>query len=147
VSTPQQAERIDAAIKARAEELRKTLDQVAAEAGITKQTLRAIRRGENRPFYKTANGIEDSLRWERGGLYALLDGGEPTALPDEPPASGEPVPVLIDPFEVQIRGLDHLTEDEQNEIIAEMRAEKARKLREARERGQDTQEHKGLNSA
>lgn len=146
MSTPQQAERIDAAIKARAKELWKTLDQVAAEAGVTKQTLRAIRRGENRPFYKTANGIEDSLRWERGGLYTLLDGGNPTPLPDEPPASGEPpTPLLIDPFELQIAALDHLSKAEQDEIIAEMRAEKARKLKEARERDQEG--HRGLNSA
>lgn len=146
MSTPQQAERIDAAIKARANELWKTLDQVATEAGIKKQTLYAIRRGENRPFFSTAAGIEDSLRWERGSLYTLLDGGNPIPLPEEPPASGEPsTPILVDPFEIQIRALDHLSREEQDEIIADMRSKKDRKLKEARERGQEG--HRGLNSA
>lgn len=66
-------------------ELGLTWDQVAERAGVSPETLR---RNANRPDRMrtiTRKGIERALMWESGSVDAILDGGEPTPLPEEPP--------------------------------------------------------------
>jgi transcriptional regulator with XRE-family HTH domain len=62
----------------RRRDLRLTWDEVAARAGIHRETLRQIRigKGDIRPL--SATGIEDALQWEHGSIDGILEGGEPT---------------------------------------------------------------------
>jgi ribosomal protein L30/L7E len=52
--------------------------RIAADAGITVETLRALRRGANEPSNLTKSGIERALQWGRGSVDKVLAGGEPT---------------------------------------------------------------------
>lgn len=83
--------RLDAAMKDRRETLRTTWANVASEAGITVETLRAIRRGHNKPSLLTKRGIEGALLWEPGSIDRIFEGGEPTPLRQDAPAPPEPV--------------------------------------------------------
>lgn len=62
----------------RRRDLRLKWDEVAARAGIHRETLRQIRigKGDIRPL--SATGIEDALQWEHGSIDRILEGGEPT---------------------------------------------------------------------
>ena len=61
----------------RRRDLRLKWDEVAARAGIHRETLRQIRigKGDIRPL--SATGIEDALQWEHGSIDRILNGGEP----------------------------------------------------------------------
>jgi len=73
-------ERLAQAMNERRLELTPRLNwrQVATAAGISYEALRAIRRGDYRPSENTAAALDDALRWERGSVEAILDGGTPT---------------------------------------------------------------------
>jgi hypothetical protein len=64
----------------RRRDLRLTWDEVAAHAGIHRETLRQIRigSGDIRPL--SAAGIENALEWERGSIDAILEGRDPTTI-------------------------------------------------------------------
>jgi transcriptional regulator with XRE-family HTH domain len=53
--------------------------EVAAEAGITQETLRAIRRGANDPSTLTKRGIERALEWSPGSVDRVFAGDDPGA--------------------------------------------------------------------
>jgi transcriptional regulator with XRE-family HTH domain len=73
----------------RRRELGLTLKQAAAACGLTVETLRAVRYGENVPQGLTRAAIEKGLRWEQGSVGRFLeDGTQPGKLPVAPP--GEP---------------------------------------------------------
>jgi|SRR5690606_7104785 len=76
--TPTPHERLAQAIEARRGELGLSLREVAERAGITGETLRAVRRGSNEPSQLTKRGIERALRWAPGSVDAILAGGDPT---------------------------------------------------------------------
>ncbi|WP_395109844.1 helix-turn-helix domain-containing protein [Actinomadura sp. SCN-SB] len=75
--TPKPHERLAAAIEDRRGELGLSLREVAELAGITGETLRAVRKGSNDPSPLTKRGIERALRWKAGSVEAILEGGEP----------------------------------------------------------------------
>lgn len=75
-------ERLSQAMNDRRLELRLQWKQLAAGAGISPESLGAIRRGDYRPSELTARGIEETLRWRHGSVYEVLD--------DD---SAEPVPL------------------------------------------------------
>lgn len=77
-STPRQA--LAQHMDARRSALRKRWADVAADAGLTTEGLRSIRKDEQeiRPLSK--RGIEDALRWAPGSIDAILAGREPTVL-------------------------------------------------------------------
>lgn len=81
-------ERLDAAMDARRLDLGLTWQEVAQAASISPATLRAMRAGTNMPSALTRRRLEDALRWERGSIQAILDGGDPT--PVDAPANPAP---------------------------------------------------------
>ncbi|WP_267898993.1 helix-turn-helix domain-containing protein [Thermomonospora amylolytica] len=61
--------------------------EVADQAGITREGLRRIRRGTGKMRAKTMRGIERALRWKPGSIDAILAWGDPNPEPEpEPPA-------------------------------------------------------------
>jgi hypothetical protein len=79
-----------------------TQEEVSAAGGPSTATLRVIERGRQ-SRYKPANlrRLESALRWERGSVRAVLDGGEPVPVagptapqapagPPQPPAGASP---------------------------------------------------------
>lgn len=73
----------------RRRELRLTWDEVAAHAGIHRETLRQIRTGSGNIRPLSATGIEGALHWAPGSIDAIISGGEPTPT-DDKPEEGEP---------------------------------------------------------
>ncbi|GAA3222964.1 helix-turn-helix transcriptional regulator [Actinocorallia longicatena] len=73
-------ERLDQAMEARRLDLRLSWAQLARDADISPQALRAIRRGEYRPSKLTARDLDDALKWQRGSVETVLAGGEPEQL-------------------------------------------------------------------
>lgn len=57
-----------------------TWAEVATQAKITVETLRAIRRGNNEPSALTKSGLERALRWQPGSVARILSGGAPTPI-------------------------------------------------------------------
>ena len=55
----------------------RTWRALSERAGISYETLRAVRAGGN-PGEATADGLERALRWQPGSIRAILAGGEPT---------------------------------------------------------------------
>lgn len=85
--TQQPHERLAEAMNARRLSLHLNWKAVASRAGISYESLRAIRRGEYRPSELSAAGLDEALEWEPGSVDAILDGGDPT--PADAPASGD----------------------------------------------------------
>ncbi|MEU8040958.1 hypothetical protein [Streptosporangium sp. NPDC049078] len=130
--------RLASAMSARREELHMTWVKVAESAGITTETLRAIRHGDNSPSTLTKRGIEAALQWEPGSIDMVLSGGEPTptrrdavAAPETVIArAGIPAPAPAQastPERVEAVGVAQV-----DAILAALRAE----LREARDEAQ-----------
>ena len=65
-----------------------TWAEVASEAKITVETLRAIRRGKNDPSDLTKRGLDRALQWQPGGVQRTLDGGEPRPIDSPTPPTG-----------------------------------------------------------
>lgn len=57
---------------------------VAANSGLTTETLRQVRSGSSAIRPLTARAIELALGWTRGSVQAVLQGGEPTLDPGGP---------------------------------------------------------------
>ena len=77
--TPKPHDLLASAIDERRGELGLSLREVAELAGVTAETLRAVRKGSNEPSSLTKHGIERALRWEPGSVASVLNGGGPTA--------------------------------------------------------------------
>lgn len=94
--------------------LRLNWSHVADRADVTTETLRQVRNGRYtlRPLTKT--GIEQALRWERGSVDAILDGGQPEPLPEADP-TGMPASAA-DPF---MGRLGQLNLDEEDRTMVE----------------------------
>jgi transcriptional regulator with XRE-family HTH domain len=107
-----------------------TFKDVAKAAGITVETLGALRKGQNYPRSDTAWGVDGALRWERNpsSTLAIFNGGEPVALPDEPQEVEKPEE---DPHEARIRALPNLSTEKKNQIIAKMRSDRQAEIERA----------------
>jgi hypothetical protein len=57
-------------------------EEVAGVIGITEGGLRALRRDGSVPRELTQRGIEKALRWQRGSVLRIIDGGDPAVLDD-----------------------------------------------------------------
>lgn len=79
-----------------------TWADVARQAEITVETLRAIRRGNNEPSSLTKRGLDRALSWRPGGTQAVLQGEHPSEVdpvtgaetsvpPNAPDAGDEPL--------------------------------------------------------
>lgn len=103
--------RLASAIDDRRLELRLPWADVATRAGITRQTLRRVRRESSDITSLTKRGIEQALAWQRGSIDAVLAGGEPTPVDDQDetpqmPSSHE------SHWEERLSRLDDLTDDD-----------------------------------
>lgn len=73
-------ERLAAALERRSDQLDMTWTELAHVSGVSEVTLRALRRGHNKPSARTKRRLEDALAWERGSIQTVLEGGEATPL-------------------------------------------------------------------
>ena len=80
---PQPPHRLDTAMNRRRIELGLSWRDVAADSGISYETLRAVSRGANTPGPLTKRGIETALRWRTGSIDAVLEGGASAPLEDQ----------------------------------------------------------------
>jgi len=89
-------QQLDDAMNRRRVQLRMNWREVADAAGISYTALRAIRKGEYRPAELTARRLDDALQWMPGSVYAILAGGEPTAMEntERQPSTGAQSPPL-----------------------------------------------------
>ena len=142
MSTPQNVERlasamqrIDRAVGDRARDLNKSFNQVARDAGITTETLSALRgkgkrlSADYRPYDKTARGIDRALGWPDGTTMAIWDGREPASV-----ASDDD-----DPAVAKIRAMPNLSNEQREMYIANLRAIRRDTL--ARAKAQSEQQH------
>jgi hypothetical protein len=67
----------------------KTWRELAQAAGISYETLRALRNGEGRPADATVHGLERALQWEAGSIEGILAGGDPRPAGTLPPFTAE----------------------------------------------------------
>lgn len=84
-------------------ELRLYWSDVADRAGVTTEALRQVRQGQHGIKPMTKTGIEQGLRWERGSVDAVLEGGDPTPLPATGPI--ETVQPSVDPYMERLAAL------------------------------------------
>jgi transcriptional regulator with XRE-family HTH domain len=124
-------------------ELGLSLREIARQADITPETLRAVRRGLNDPSSLTRRGIERALQWTAGSVDQILEGGEPaaqvkitatgTARFDDPDAALENIPADPQQAAAVLRVLlDQIREDNarSNDRLARVLAELDRVTRE-----------------
>ncbi|GGL56437.1 hypothetical protein [Planomonospora parontospora] len=76
----------------RRDELGLYWNDVAGRAGLTKEGLRSVRGGAGTMRPPTKRGIEAALRWTRGSVDRILEGGAPVALEEETTVAGAVVP-------------------------------------------------------
>lgn len=81
----------------RRQALGKTWAQVAREADITIETLRAIRRGKNEPSGLTRRGLDNALQWEAGSVQRVLSGLSPRPVGASPSRVAEERGALTEP--------------------------------------------------
>lgn len=131
VSTPQNVVRLNRAIEDRARELGKSFNQVARDAGITTETLSALRgKGKkrdpgSRPYDKTARGIDRALQWPDGTTMAIWDGKEPTAVSSDDADLAQAI--------AKIEGMTKISREQKDLLIAQMRDARRSALQRARE--------------
>lgn len=104
------------AVRQRRYELDLTLDDLALSAGMSKQTVIRVEKGEQ-VTARTLYRLDRALGFVNGALEALLYLGRPPSR----------VPVEIDrddPDEVEIWGLTRLGEDTRRALIAELRRQR-----------------------
>jgi transcriptional regulator with XRE-family HTH domain len=107
-----------------------TWAEVASDAKITVETLRAVRRGNNQPSALTKRGLERALQWQSGSIDQLLKGGDPIPSGGIPPLRAEMVGVVEadegegdeedSPISPQLRALLKATQQRTEERLAEL---------------------------
>lgn len=75
--TPEARKRLAELMEQRIVDLRLTWREVAEAGDISYEALRAARNGSGDIRRTTQAGIEDGLRWERGSVSRVLEGGSP----------------------------------------------------------------------
>lgn len=110
---------LDGAMDRQRQALGLTWRQVAETAGISYETLRAIRRGEQAGSDLTRRGLERALKWTVGGFEVAEAGGAPDAAP-EPSAQGSAegaVPASDPQVDAILTILDGLPPRVQEEVL------------------------------
>lgn len=82
---PPERARLRALLEARQRQEDRTWQEIADAGGITYETIRRVRTGSAEISRDTREALEDGLRWERGSIRDILQGGDPTPLPGSPP--------------------------------------------------------------
>lgn len=67
-----------------------TWDEVAAAAGLHRETLRSIRNGVSGMRDSSKDGIEAALQWAPGSIDRILANDDPRPLDPPPPDKGSP---------------------------------------------------------
>ncbi|MFB7171122.1 multiprotein-bridging factor 1 family protein [Streptomyces sp. NPDC056254] len=83
---------LDGAMDKRRQARGLTWRQVAEQAGISYETLRAIRKGEQAGSDLTRRGLERALLWETGGFEIAEAGGDPAVVADAPAVAAAEAP-------------------------------------------------------
>ncbi|WP_435109963.1 hypothetical protein [Nocardiopsis synnemataformans] len=111
-------------IEKRVEDRDITWRELEALSGVPYETVRRIRTSDRPITRDIREKLEDGLRWERGSIRAILSGGDPTPLPEEPRLAVEDR-VLDTPigqvFYQAVRDIDadpDLTPEERKELEA-----------------------------
>lgn len=73
---------LDGEMNARRLELGLAWKEVATSAGISYETLRAVRKGETSGAPLTLRKIEQALRWVQGSITRVEQGGKPSPAPE-----------------------------------------------------------------
>lgn len=82
--------RLDEAMRRRRLELgMKTWRDLSLAAGISYETLRALRNGEGKPADSTIHGLERALQWQIGSVQRVLDDKDPLPVGSLPPAAAD----------------------------------------------------------
>jgi hypothetical protein len=76
-------QRADKLMDERRQQLDMMWKDVAATAKMSYQSLLDFRQGKTNPRRLTKRRIDAALRWDAGSLQAVLEGGDPTPLPEE----------------------------------------------------------------
>ncbi|MGH3586234.1 MAG: hypothetical protein ACRDQ0_07900 [Pseudonocardia sp.] len=124
--------RLDEEMNARRLELgKKGLNwrEVAVAAGLSSETLRAVRQGLNEPTEQTKRGIEQALHWERGSIDSILAGGKPTPLREQPPADGPLLPADDPRRRILDAALEQLTPEQQEAFLRQELEQRQRRGR------------------
>ena len=91
---------------ARAEEIGRTLQDVAAEAGVSAQTVYQWRKGERRVSGRVDRAVSLALAWEPGSRAEILAGRDPRPVKVEPAEAAPEAPAYpSDPVERAIAAL------------------------------------------
>jgi DNA-binding Xre family transcriptional regulator len=137
VSPNPHVDKVRQTIDTRAAELGKSLRQVARDAGITEEQIRAIRAGEvSRPRTRTLHGLDRALAWKPGSASDLFDGGKTIPLDAPADAKQHAVDNSVD----RIMAMSNLTDDEKATYVAMIREssrtihEQAKRLNNERKR-------------
>lgn len=101
------AQRRDEAMNRRRLELGMTWRQVASAAGVSYETLRAVRKGDTTGGELTLSSIERALRWAPSAFAAIDSGGKPALAETEPTAT--PTRPLLSREEEILRGVIAVT--------------------------------------
>lgn len=81
---PPERARLRALIEERADDLELNWRELVTASGVPYETIRRVRTGDRPINRDTREGLEDGLKWDRGSIRAILDGGDPTPLPAAP---------------------------------------------------------------
>ncbi|MCX4676753.1 helix-turn-helix transcriptional regulator [Streptomyces sp. NBC_01433] len=93
---PEQLSPLDGEMNARRLQLGMAWKEVATAAGISYETLRAVRKGQTSGAPLTLRKLEQALRWMQGSINRVEQGGKPTPDPAAEAAGGR-APDLSDP--------------------------------------------------
>ncbi|MCO1574983.1 helix-turn-helix domain-containing protein [Crossiella sp. SN42] len=94
--TIEQSQRLAAAVRARREERGWTQADVVARGSVSLASVQVVEAGTRTSFQnKTVNGLEQGLGWAPGSVRAVLAGGAPQLLEENPSAE-----VVSEDFEV-----------------------------------------------
>jgi transcriptional regulator with XRE-family HTH domain len=112
---------LDGEMNARRLQLGMAWKEVAKAAGISYETLRAVRKGETSGAPLTLRKLEQALRWAQGSITAVEQGGKPELASEGEAAPGGRAPESSDPRAAAVMTiLEGLPPRVQREVLARL---------------------------